>query len=170
MGNLGFQEILLIFTIALIFFGPRKLPEIGKTIGKSLAEFKKATNDLRNTWEEEVRKETEGLQSAVNTSELTESFHQSSYDSYGESNYSYPPVENSDSGQGSASVPSGDDYYSGTESHSDSPGTEGHLEPNSSYQAEASPGESVAAESGLSAPDPSAAPAPEAAEGVVAER
>jgi TatA/E family protein of Tat protein translocase len=55
MGSLGMQEIIIIFVIALIVFGPRKLPEIGKSLGKGLAEFKKASNELRNTWEEEVR-------------------------------------------------------------------------------------------------------------------
>jgi TatA/E family protein of Tat protein translocase len=54
-GSLGFPELLVIFVIALIIFGPRKLPEIGKSLGKSLAEFKKASNELRNTLEEEIR-------------------------------------------------------------------------------------------------------------------
>lgn len=55
MGNLGMQEIVIIFILALIVFGPRKLPELGKTIGKGLAEFKKASNELKQTWEEEVQ-------------------------------------------------------------------------------------------------------------------
>lgn len=59
MGNLGMQEIIVIFVIALIVFGPRKLPEIGKSLGKGLAEFKKASNELKQTWEEEVRLEKE---------------------------------------------------------------------------------------------------------------
>ena len=54
MGSLGMQEIIVIFLIALIIFGPRKLPELGKTIGKGLAEFKKASNELKQTWEDEV--------------------------------------------------------------------------------------------------------------------
>jgi sec-independent protein translocase protein TatA len=57
--NLGMQEIIVIFLLALIIFGPRKLPEIGKSLGKGLAEFKKASNDLRRTWEEEVQMEKE---------------------------------------------------------------------------------------------------------------
>jgi sec-independent protein translocase protein TatA len=59
MGSLGMQEIIIIFIIALIVFGPRKLPELGKTIGKGLAEFKKASNELKQTWEEEVRLDKE---------------------------------------------------------------------------------------------------------------
>jgi len=57
MGSLGFPELLLIFMVALLVFGPRKLPEIGKTIGKALGEFKKATEDLKNTIEREVQVE-----------------------------------------------------------------------------------------------------------------
>jgi TatA/E family protein of Tat protein translocase len=53
-GSLGLPELLLIFAVALIVFGPRKLPEIGRTLGKALGEFKKATDDLKNTIEREV--------------------------------------------------------------------------------------------------------------------
>ena len=67
MGSLGMQEIIVIFLIALIVFGPRKLPELGKTIGKGLAEFKKASNELKQTWEDEVRidKEKEVIPATV---------------------------------------------------------------------------------------------------------
>lgn len=54
MGSVGFPELLIIFTIALIVFGPRKLPELGKTLGKSIAEFKRASNELKNTLNEEI--------------------------------------------------------------------------------------------------------------------
>jgi sec-independent protein translocase protein TatA len=59
MGSLGMQEIIVIFVLALIIFGPRKLPELGKTLGKGLAEFKKASNELKQTWEDEVQLEKE---------------------------------------------------------------------------------------------------------------
>ncbi|MFZ0427270.1 MAG: twin-arginine translocase TatA/TatE family subunit [Acidobacteriota bacterium] len=59
--NLGFPELVVIFVIALLVFGPRKLPELGRSLGKSLAEFKKATNELKRTWEDEVRTEQEDL-------------------------------------------------------------------------------------------------------------
>jgi sec-independent protein translocase protein TatA len=57
MGNVGLPELIIIFTIALIVFGPRKLPELGKSLGKSIAEFKRASNELRNTLDEEIRAE-----------------------------------------------------------------------------------------------------------------
>jgi sec-independent protein translocase protein TatA len=56
-GNLGMGELIIIFTIALLIFGPRKLPELGRSLGKSLSEFKKASNELRSTLEEEIRVE-----------------------------------------------------------------------------------------------------------------
>ena len=57
MFNLGVPELLLILAVALIVFGPRKLPEIGRTLGKALGEFRRATDDLKNTIEREVRLE-----------------------------------------------------------------------------------------------------------------
>jgi TatA/E family protein of Tat protein translocase len=57
-------ELIIIFVIALIIFGPRKLPELGRTLGKSLAEFKRATNELKSTLEDEIRLEEQQLQRA----------------------------------------------------------------------------------------------------------
>jgi TatA/E family protein of Tat protein translocase len=54
-GSIGMPELIIIFTIALIIFGPRKLPELGRSLGKSLGEFKRASNELRNTLDEEIR-------------------------------------------------------------------------------------------------------------------
>ena len=56
-GSIGAPELLIIFIIALLIFGPRKLPKLGKSLGKSLAEFKRASNDLKNTLEEEIELE-----------------------------------------------------------------------------------------------------------------
>lgn len=56
-GSIGMPELIIIFVIALIVFGPRKLPELGRSLGRSLAEFKKASNELRSTLEEEIRVE-----------------------------------------------------------------------------------------------------------------
>ena len=54
MWNLGFPELLIIFVVALVIFGPRKLPELGRSLGKGLSEFKRASNELKRTWEDEV--------------------------------------------------------------------------------------------------------------------
>ena len=56
-GSIGMPELLIILTIALIIFGPRKLPELGRSLGKSLSEFKRASNELKNTLDEEIRLE-----------------------------------------------------------------------------------------------------------------
>jgi len=53
-GSLGVPEIILIFVIALILFGPRQMPQIGKSIGKALGEFRRASNDFKRTIEDEV--------------------------------------------------------------------------------------------------------------------
>ena len=55
MGNIGVPELIVIFVVALLVFGPRKLPEIGKSLGKALKEFQRARNELLSTVEEEVR-------------------------------------------------------------------------------------------------------------------
>jgi len=56
-GSLGIPELILIFIVALLVFGPKRLPEIGRTLGKAIGEFKKATDDLKNTIEREVQVE-----------------------------------------------------------------------------------------------------------------
>ena len=53
-GPIGMPELILIFLVALLVFGPRKLPELGKTLGRGLAEFKKASEDLKRTIEDEI--------------------------------------------------------------------------------------------------------------------
>ena len=56
-GSIGAPELIVIFLIALLIFGPRKLPQLGRTIGKSLAEFRRATSDLKRTLEKEINRE-----------------------------------------------------------------------------------------------------------------
>lgn len=57
-GNIGISELLIIFLIALLIFGPRRLPELGKSIGKALFEFKKASNEIQKNISE-LNKEIE---------------------------------------------------------------------------------------------------------------
>ena len=68
MGPIGMPEMVVIAVIALIIFGPRKLPELGKSLGKSIAEFKRASNELKNTLEDEIR--TEELQEARKSAQI----------------------------------------------------------------------------------------------------
>ena len=68
MGPIGMPEMVVIAVIALIIFGPRKLPELGKSLGKSIAEFKRASNELKNTLEDEIR--TEELQDARKSAQI----------------------------------------------------------------------------------------------------
>jgi sec-independent protein translocase protein TatA len=56
-GSIGMPELIIILVIALIIFGPRKLPELGKSLGRSINEFKRASADLQNTLEQEIKLE-----------------------------------------------------------------------------------------------------------------
>ena len=59
LESLGATELIFILAIALIFFGPRKLPQLARSMGKGLAEFRKASDDFKRTWEREVALETD---------------------------------------------------------------------------------------------------------------
>ena len=54
LGSIGTPELLVIFVIALVVFGPRRLPELGRQLGRTIAEFKRATSDLQSTLEREI--------------------------------------------------------------------------------------------------------------------
>ncbi len=55
MGPIGWPEMVIIFLVALILFGPKKLPELGRNLGKALTQFRQASNDLKSTWEREMQ-------------------------------------------------------------------------------------------------------------------
>jgi Tat protein translocase TatB subunit len=54
MGPIGFPELIMIFVVALLLFGPKKLPELGRTIGRAMGEFRRASNDLQRSLEDEI--------------------------------------------------------------------------------------------------------------------
>ena len=93
MGPLGWQETVFIFVLALLVFGPKKLPELGKTIGKALTEFRRASSELKSTWDREMtnlERETESIK------EVTTSYQNELTDySY---NYNYEDSSGYDSG------------------------------------------------------------------------
>ena len=69
--NLGIPELVIILVIALIVFGPRKLPELGRSLGKSIGEFRKASNELKNTLDDEIRMEEQKEQRSKMEAEQT---------------------------------------------------------------------------------------------------
>lgn len=92
MGPLGTQELVFIFILALLLFGPKKLPELGKTIGKAMTEFRRAQSELKTTFNREMQnleRETGIQELAANTFQTsTYNYDQSSYDpSYYESGF-----------------------------------------------------------------------------------
>ena len=68
-GSLGGSEVIVLFVLALLLFGPRRLPEIGKTIGKAVGEFRKASQDFRSSLEREV--EVEKIKDAARSVEAS---------------------------------------------------------------------------------------------------
>ena len=66
LDSLGSTELIFILAVALIFFGPRKLPQLARSLGKSMAEFRKASEDFKRTWEREVALESSRLESTEN--------------------------------------------------------------------------------------------------------
>jgi TatA/E family protein of Tat protein translocase len=67
LDSLGSTELVFILVVALIFFGPRKLPQLARSLGKSLAEFRKASDDFKRTWEREVALESARAETAENS-------------------------------------------------------------------------------------------------------
>ena len=99
MGPLGMQEIMLIFLLALLLFGPKKLPELGKLLGKGLTEFRRAKSELTSTFEShlhelerETRLETTPSSSTPDYSSPHDPY---PYDEYGQSDSSYGSTDSS---------------------------------------------------------------------------
>src|SRR6476619_5218414 len=106
MGPLGMQEMIFIFVLALLIFGPKKLPELGKTIGKAMTEFRRASSELKSTFDREMRT----LEQETELKELKEAATSYQYDSsnydgaYGTESYE---ANSSDPSTTSASAPEG---------------------------------------------------------------
>lgn len=105
MGSLGTSEMILIFVLALLIFGPKKLPELGRNLAKAMGEFRRASNELKSTWDREMQsidKETSELKSAATDfhNEVTNQYDESYY------NYGYDNPETDYSYSSSTSTPS----------------------------------------------------------------
>jgi TatA/E family protein of Tat protein translocase len=97
MGPIGVPEMMAIFVIALLLFGPKKLPELGRTLGKALTEFRRAKNELKSTFEshmQELERETRIDSQPTYMRDPVPDYSSSSYTNpYDEYGRSEPPVE-----------------------------------------------------------------------------
>src|SRR6476661_1635880 len=84
-GTLGMQEMIVIFLLALLLFGPKKLPELGRTIGKAITEFRRASTELKATLDREMKSLEQETQS------IKQIAAEYQYDTY---NYDYSSYEN----------------------------------------------------------------------------
>jgi len=78
--GLGMPEVIIILVVALVVFGPRKLPELGKSLGHAMAQFRRASEDFKRTWEQEV--EVEKVRKTDTTSGESNYGYNESYDPY----------------------------------------------------------------------------------------
>lgn len=101
MGPIGMPEMVVIFIVALMLFGPKELPKIGRTVAKTLNDFKRASNELKDTWQRELsdlERETQDIRSEITKeteqiSQTTSSYGESYYNqdsSYDYGSYGYP--------------------------------------------------------------------------------
>ena len=85
MGTLGVPEMIFIFVLALLLFGPKKLPEVGRTLGKAMSEFRRASSELKATFDREMKaleRETDGIKEVANSYNNETSSYNYDYSSY----------------------------------------------------------------------------------------
>jgi len=117
MGSLGTQEMILIFILALLVFGPKKLPELGRTVAKAMGEFRRASTELRSTFEREMNSLERDNGSMKELNELRDvtrefqnevtNYDDTSYYDYGESTPQLSESTPTSSSTVSASAPQG---------------------------------------------------------------
>jgi|SRR5271165_2626059 len=98
MGPVGVQEMIVIFLVALVLFGPKKLPELGRTIGKAITEFRRAQSELKSTFEthmRELERESESIKEVTRsyTNEISHSYEQYDSSYYDSGAYGAEPYE-----------------------------------------------------------------------------
>lgn len=72
LESIGTSELLLIGLVALIFFGPRKLPEFARTLGKLMNEFRRSSNEFKQTWEREVASEVNQIKDETSFTSISQ--------------------------------------------------------------------------------------------------
>lgn len=127
MGSLGTQEMILIFILALLVFGPKKLPELGKTVAKAMGEFRRASSELKSTFEREMNsleRENESLKDVSRQfqQEIAGGYDEPSYYDYGDSTPQTADSTATSSTTVSASAPQGAEQTA-TTSKAITPGT-----------------------------------------------
>jgi|SRR6516165_4520310 Tat protein translocase TatB subunit len=88
MGSLGWPEMVFIFVLALVLFGPKELPKIGRTLGRAMTEFRRASNELKATFDREMK----NLEQDADLKELKQITSEYQYDTY---NYDYSQYDGS---------------------------------------------------------------------------
>jgi sec-independent protein translocase protein TatA len=104
MGPVGFPEMIVIFLVALVLFGPKKLPELGRTLGKAITEFRRASNELKAQFEShlhELEREGQSLKSAVNNAIDVPNTYSYGNDDYARYDPEYNPYSGSHETSGS---------------------------------------------------------------------
>ncbi|MGD1094203.1 MAG: TatA/E family twin arginine-targeting protein translocase [Bryobacteraceae bacterium] len=116
-GTVGVPEMAVIFIVALVLFGPKKLPELGRTIGKAITEFRRATSELKSSFEREMHaleRETESLKDATNSADQEIRSH-STYEYQPYDEMGYPILSNDSTATNPATVSASE--VPGAESH-----------------------------------------------------
>ena len=140
MGSLGVPEMIFIFVLALLLFGPKKLPEVGRTLGKAMSEFRRASSELKATFDREMKtleRETEGIKEAANnfnneTNQYDYNYDYSSYDSgyYGSESHDSTATEATTAGasatEGAESHTAAANLPEGTVAHESGDGAASH--------------------------------------------
>jgi sec-independent protein translocase protein TatA len=141
MGPIGMPEMIAIFVIALLLFGPKKLPELGRTLGKAITEFRRASNELKATFEShlsELEKENQSIKESLSPYTAPD------YSSYSYDNeYQYDSdhqlsgsTESSASQPTTASATATQDAPASRDEHATAPHVEGTVARSSTYPAE----------------------------------
>ena len=142
MGPIGMPEMVAIFVIALLLFGPKKLPELGRTLGKAITEFRRASNELKATFEShlsELEKENQSIKDSLTPYTAPDYSSSYSYDNeyqYDSDHQLSGSTESSASQPTTASATATQDAPASRDEHTAAPHVEGTVARSSTYPTE----------------------------------